>query len=556
VGTGKTTLLNALKESLDPDVVTATISNPGLEKLDFLSFLAASFGLKETFRSKGEFIRRFREFLETCHRNGKQVLLIIDEAQQLSNEMLEEIRLLSNIERKDVKLLNIFFVGQDELNGILDRPENRALCQRMPLSFHLEPLAENETGEFIEHRLKVAGARHRIFTRDAVREIYSSSKGYPRLVNNICDHAMLVGYAANKKTIGADDIRACVTDLKLPKLKVPQPPPPSWLEPTQIERKPGAPLHIDDPKRHKTRTSIRDMNFNHLIGQQIGTATLLKELSRGGMAVIFVAYQKSLKRQIAVKILPKSILTPLAAESFQQEAELAAILSHPNIVPIYEIGDTKDFLFFTMQLIDGKPLSHCLEMVRRNLVPSKRRFPLQETLTIIGSVLDALDHAHSQDIIHRDIKPANILIESRTNRPMITDFGIAKPSRGPDVTSELIAGTPIYMAPEQMKGETIDRRADIYSTGMILFEMLVSELPHPKAKNRKELLGLKWSLKDRFFQKSPSELNPNIDKEMDNIIFKALSFYPEKRYATSRAFLQDLKQYQARHMKNQLQASD
>ena len=100
--------------------------------------------------------------------------------------------------------------------------------------------------------------------------------------------------------------------------------------------------------------------------------------------------------------------------------------------------------------------------------------------------------------------------------------------------------------------ETVDERADIYSAAVILFEMLVSELPLPKASTPKELLGLRWSLKDRFFQKRPSELNPNIDQEMDEIVLKALSFYPQKRYATIRAFLQDLKQYQARQEKNQL----
>jgi serine/threonine-protein kinase len=295
-------------------------------------------------------------------------------------------------------------------------------------------------------------------------------------------------------------------------------------------------------------TSIRNLNFDYLIGQQVGTATLLKELARGGMAVIFIAYQRSLKRQIAVKVLPKAILTPQAAESFQQEAELAAILSHPNIVPIYEIGNTESFLFFTMQLVNGKPLSENLKMARRHLVPSKRILPLKETMAIISSVLDALDYAHGQDIIHRDIKPANIIIESHTGRPMVTDFGIAKLSRGPDSAPGLIAGTPLYMAPEQIMGEAVDVRVDVYSAAMILLDMLVPALPLPKISTAKELLGLKLSLKDRLFQKRPSELNPEIDKEMDDIVLKALSFYPEKRYPTIRAFLQDLEQYHARHI--------
>jgi serine/threonine-protein kinase len=297
--------------------------------------------------------------------------------------------------------------------------------------------------------------------------------------------------------------------------------------------------------------SIKNLNFDHLIGQKVGTVTLLKELARGGMAVIFVAYQRSLKRQIAVKILPKSILTPSAAELFQREAESAAILSHPNIVPIYEIGDTEDFLFFTMQLINGKPLSNYIKMTRKHILPSKRVLPLKETIKIITSVLDALDYAHSQDIVHRDIKPANILIETHTNRPIITDFGIVKLSREPNVKSEMILGTPVYMASEQILGDHVDGRADIYAVGMILFEMLVSNLPLPKVRTPKELLGTKLLLKDRLFQKRPSEMNPNIDKEMEEIVLKALSFYPEKRYATSREFLQHLEQYQDSYIRKQ-----
>jgi type II secretory pathway predicted ATPase ExeA/predicted Ser/Thr protein kinase len=557
VGTGKTTLLNALKETLGPDVVTADILNPGLEKLDFLNFMAASFGLKETFRSEGGFLTGFREFLETCYLNGKQVLLIIDEAQRLTQEMLDEIRLLSNIERQAIKLLNIFLVGQDGLDDILHRHENRALQQLMAISYRLEPLTEHETGEFIAHRLKVAGAGYSIFTVDAAREVYFFSKGYPRLVNTICDYAMLAGYAADKKTIGADDIRESAGKLKLQQVKVPhsrpsQPPPAP--EPEKTGEEPEESLQADCQRTQHKPTSIKKINFDYLIGRQVGTATLLKELSRGAMAVIFLAYQKTLKRQIAVKILPKTILTPMAAESFRQEAELASILSHPNIVPIYEIGDAGEFLFFTMQLVDGKPLSHRLDMARRHLLPSKRILPLQETLSIIIGVLDALEYAHGQDVIHRDIKPANILIEDRTGRPIITDFGVATRSCGPDAMSRSMAGTPIYMAPEQIRDGVVDGRADIYAAAMILFEMLVPQLPIPEAGTPKELLGLKWSLKDRFFQKRPSELNPDIDKEMDEIVLKGLSFYPERRYATCRAFLQDIEQYQARHMKNQFQA--
>ena len=295
--------------------------------------------------------------------------------------------------------------------------------------------------------------------------------------------------------------------------------------------------------------SIDALKFDHLIGQEVGTSVLLKELARGGMGVIFVAYQKTLKRQIAVKILPKALLTPACSELFQQEAESAAILSHPNIVPIYEVGETKDFLFFTMQMIKGFPLSRLIERSRQHLLPSRRFVPIAETLVILTSVLDALDYAHKNSIVHRDIKPANILIEAHTRRPIITDFGIVKVLRGPDVKTPEIMGTPVYMAPEQILGGQVDGRADIYAVGVMLFEMLVTSLPIPAYNTVKELIGMKTVLKDHFFQKKPSDLNPSIERDMDTIIFNALAYDPDKRYGSCRQFMDAIKTYRALHLK-------
>jgi len=293
---------------------------------------------------------------------------------------------------------------------------------------------------------------------------------------------------------------------------------------------------------------IRELELDHLIGREVGTATILKELARGGMAVVFIAYQRTLKRQIAVKILPKSLLTPQAAERFQQEAEAVAILSHPNIIQIYEVGDTEEFLFFAMQLVKGRPLSDYIKMARKHVLPSRRILPLKSTIKIIKEVLDALDYAHSQDIIHRDIKPANILMESHTKRPIIVDFGVAKMSRGPNQKTSEIHGTPFYMAPEQILNSNLDGRADIYATGMVLFEMLVSNLPLPKCSTPTELLQMKLKLKDKLFQRRPSEMNAMVNQEMDKIVFKALSHNPEERYATCREFIKRLELYQERYL--------
>ena len=296
-------------------------------------------------------------------------------------------------------------------------------------------------------------------------------------------------------------------------------------------------------------TSIKELNFDHLIGQEVGTSTLLKELARGGMAAIFIAYQRTLKRQIAVKILPKSLLTSLAAELFQQEAESAAILSHPNIVTIYEVGEVEDFLFITMQLVKGRSLFDYISMARKHVLPSKRILPLKATLKIIIDVLDALDYAHSQDIIHRDIKPANILIEAHTKRPIISDFGLATTTRGPEQDASVITGTPTYMAPEQILNDPVDGRTDVYATAVMLFEMLVSTLPLPKYSTAMELLKMRLKLKERLFQKKPSEMNPNLTREMDDIVFKAIAHDPENRYTTCREFRDAIKVYRDHHLK-------
>ena len=292
--------------------------------------------------------------------------------------------------------------------------------------------------------------------------------------------------------------------------------------------------------------SIKTLNLDHLIGHEVGTSILLKELGRGNMAVIFIAYQRTLKRQIAAKILPKSLLTPFASERFIQEAESAAILSHPNIVTVYETGETSDFLYILMQLVKGRSLAEHLQLIRKHVLPSKRVLPVRKSLEIIAAVLSALDCAHRQDIIHRDIKPANILIESHTNRPIITDFGLATTTRGPG--DSLLAGTPVYMAPEQMQFGPVDGRADLYATGLMLFEMLVSDLPLRRLTTMEEILKTKWAIEKHLFRRSPAEINPMLDREMDDILRKALAPDPEKRYATGAAFLEALMDYRNRHL--------
>ncbi len=215
VGTGKTTLINNLTNQLGDQIIFAIIPDPGLEKIDFYNFIAAAFNFNKRFNSKGEFLVCFSRFLHKAYINNKKVLLIIDESQRLTNELLEEIRLLSNIEKHDAKLINIFFVGQNEFTDILLKLENRALKQRITINYRIDPLTEKETGQYVRHRLKIAGSQKNIFTSKAIHEIFAFSKGYPRLINIVCDHSLLTGYVKEKKAIDAGIVKECAKELKI-----------------------------------------------------------------------------------------------------------------------------------------------------------------------------------------------------------------------------------------------------------------------------------------------------------------------------------------------------
>lgn len=215
VGVGKTTVINAMLRLLGDNDLAVSVHDPSFERLDFFNFLARSFGLPGDYTSKGAFVADFKEFLLQCHYRGRRVLLIIDESQLLSHDLLEEIRLLSNLEKDGVKLINIFFVGQLEFNDILLRPENRAIRQRITVNYNIPPLSEQETGEYIEYRLAVAGVYKKLFGKGAIREIYSFSNGYPRQINVIADRALLTGYVQGARKVNRAIVRECAKELDI-----------------------------------------------------------------------------------------------------------------------------------------------------------------------------------------------------------------------------------------------------------------------------------------------------------------------------------------------------
>ena len=216
VGTGKTTLLHALLGQLDAGTASAFLFNPKLEPLDFFRILFDEYGIEETCRTKAEYLLALNRFLiERLSRNEK-TLLIIDEAQTLSSAMLEEVRLLSNLETPSSKLLQIMLVGQPELNQVLARPELRQLRQRIVLRHQLRPFDEKDLGAYIDERLTLAGYTGKgIFKRSALKEIFDVTGGVPRVVNIVCDSALLAGYARGKTLLGSDVIREVARDLQL-----------------------------------------------------------------------------------------------------------------------------------------------------------------------------------------------------------------------------------------------------------------------------------------------------------------------------------------------------
>lgn len=222
IGVGKTTIINALIQMLGPNDQAAVIRDPLLEKMDFFNYMAAAFGAHRSYASKGDFLKSFHRFLRKRHYQGRRVLLIIDEAQLLTRELLEEMRLLSNLERNGIKLLRVFFIGQTEFNEILLRPENKAIKQRITVNYKIEPLTEKETGKYIEFRMAVAGARKIFFHKASVHEMYRFSKGYPRLINVIADRALLTGFIQSARYIKKDVIRECARELDISEAIGPQ----------------------------------------------------------------------------------------------------------------------------------------------------------------------------------------------------------------------------------------------------------------------------------------------------------------------------------------------
>ena len=216
VGTGKTTLVHTLLNKIDGTVRTAYIFNPVMNPEDFLNYICEDLGLKsDGVRSRGQNLASLHNFLLNCYTNNERVFLIVDEAQSLDTKLLEEVRLLTNLETPTNKLLHVILLGQPELNRSLSDERFRALKQRVTIRYNLSTLNLADTKEYILHRLKKAGARNlSVFDENAIKKIYTYSKGIPRVINIVCDNALITGFAQGRRRIGKPIIQEVTKDME------------------------------------------------------------------------------------------------------------------------------------------------------------------------------------------------------------------------------------------------------------------------------------------------------------------------------------------------------
>ncbi|NLF98126.1 MAG: serine/threonine protein kinase [Candidatus Riflebacteria bacterium] len=261
-------------------------------------------------------------------------------------------------------------------------------------------------------------------------------------------------------------------------------------------------------------------------GDTVDGFKIEKEIGRGGMAIVYLAADSRLDRHVALKVLPPNLIhDEQLCRRFQKEARLAASMTHPNIVPIYSVGESSlKQPYIAMAFMQGGTLTGRIKA---------GPLPIRQAIAIVSGVLGGLGYAHEKGVIHRDIKPDNILF-SDAGQPVIADFGIAAAAQGSKTATNLSIsiGTPLYMSPEQFKGETVDCRSDIYSTGALLYQILTGEPPFRRA----DLPGLMYEHMT-VAPTPPDAKRSEISSSISAAIMKALAKSPIDRFQTASEFL-------------------
>jgi len=264
--------------------------------------------------------------------------------------------------------------------------------------------------------------------------------------------------------------------------------------------------------------------------KQLGKYKVVEVIGKGAMGIVYKGYDPVLERHVALKTVRKELVDENLAGQiiarFKNEALASGRLNHPAIVGIYEYGENKQLAYIAMEFVQGRGL--------RDFLARQERFGLQDVMSIMSRLLDALDYAHEHGVVHRDIKPQNIIM-TPDGRLKLADFGIARIDRSNLTQVGSVMGTPAYMSPEQYAGQQVDRRSDIFSCGVVLYELLTGVKPF---EGPTETVGYKICHEPH---RNPSEINPQgVPEVFDAILTKALAKKPEDRYASARDFAEAL----------------
>ena len=271
------------------------------------------------------------------------------------------------------------------------------------------------------------------------------------------------------------------------------------------------------------------------VGSVVGDHELLEEIGRGGMGVVYRAWDRRLKRPVALKMIRSGqVASADELRRFRAEAELSATLDHPNIVPMYEVGEEDEQPFFSMKLIEGGSLTQHLNRYRDDV---------RATAELMATVAGAVHHAHQRGILHRDLKPGNILLDTQ-GEPHVADFGLARhmESDAWQTQSGALVGTPSYMAPEQAAGKSsqLTTAADVYALGAVLYECLTGKPPFVGETALDTLVKVQTDE-----PVAPSRLRPGVPRDLEVICLKCLSKEPRARYASAEALAEDLQRWTA-----------
>src|ERR1700730_1099886 len=264
---------------------------------------------------------------------------------------------------------------------------------------------------------------------------------------------------------------------------------------------------------------------------------IVGELGRGAMGVVYKAMDPVIGRTVAVKTIRLSeegtgLSRPELLARFQTEARAAGLLTHPNIVVVFDAGEEDGLYYITMELVEGKSLQALLD--------GGHAFPLPRTLRIMEQTCSALQFAHERNVVHRDIKPANLMLTA-DDTVKVTDFGTAKILQfGTVQQTAHVMGTPSYMSPEQVKGRAVDGRSDIFSLGVMLYEMVTGEKPFPG----QNITTVIYKIVNEE-PVPPKQVNPSVHAGISAVVMRALAKDPDTRYQSCREMLEDLRNYRA-----------